>query len=74
MNGGVDAVLSLEDVCKALGGIGRCTLHRWSQSGLFPIIRRIGPARVGVIQSELNEWLRSRPAARDTKRPRKRAA
>lgn len=68
MKSSIDAIVSLDDVRKALGGIGRTTLHRWSVSGAFPLIRRVGPGRVGVIESELNAWLKARPDARATKR------
>ena len=42
----------------------RQTLWRWQQKGLFPRSRRLGPGlgRVGFLQSEVDEWLRTREA------------
>lgn len=68
-----DRVISLAEACRLAGGRHRATLYRWSAQGLFPPIRRIGPSTSGVLMSELNAWLRSRPAValrQKQKRPR----
>ncbi len=57
-----DRVISLAEACRLAGGRHRATLYRWAAQGLFPPIRRIGPSTSGVLMSEFNIWVRSRPA------------
>jgi prophage regulatory protein len=40
---------------------GKSTLYRWIQNGDFPAPRRLGPGSVGWLESEINQWIRSRP-------------
>lgn len=41
----------------------RATLYRWEEQGEFPRRRVLGRGRVGWLNSELQEWARSRPVA-----------
>ena len=42
-------------------------IRRLSKAGLFPPILRLGPKRVGILESALNEWIASRiPTAATT--------
>ena len=42
-------------------------IRRLSKAGLFPPILRLGPKRVGILESALNEWIENRiPAAATT--------
>jgi len=49
-------------------GISYSTVHLWrlEKSGAFPKRVPIGCARHGWLESEINEWLANRVAARDT--------
>jgi prophage regulatory protein len=49
-------------------GISFSTVHLWrlEKSGAFPKRVPIGRARHGWLESEINEWLANRVAARDT--------
>jgi prophage regulatory protein len=42
-------------------GISEVTLWRWEQAGTFPRARRLGPRRVGYLESEVSAWIASRP-------------
>ena len=57
-----DSILCLKEIL-ALTSASRVTLWRWEHKGLFPARRQIGPRRVGWLQSEVDEWLASRPKA-----------
>lgn len=45
-------------------GILYCRQHlpRMEKAGQFPTRRRIGPNRVGWLEAEIDQWLRSRPS------------
>ena len=45
-----------------LVGVSRPTLWDWRRKGLFPQPRRLGPNTIGWLESEVQEWLSSRPA------------
>ena len=47
-------------------GVSRATIWRWERRGDFPARRRLGPGVVGWLESELDEWARSRPIATST--------
>lgn len=60
----VGRVLTQRDICARLG-ISSMTLHRWIRKGHFPAPVRIGPNRVGTLESEYFSWLAARAAERD---------
>ena len=41
-------------------GLSRATLWRLENAGTFPKKKRITPGRVGWLESEIDEWIRSR--------------
>jgi len=41
--------------------ISRSTLWRWEREGVIPPRRKIGPNVTGLLETELNDWLESRP-------------
>ncbi|MCH9650809.1 MAG: AlpA family phage regulatory protein [Deltaproteobacteria bacterium] len=45
-------------------GVSRVTLWRWERKGLLPRKLRLGPNTVGWLESEIEEWLSSRPPVR----------
>ena len=45
-------------------GLSRSTIHVWAAEGRFPKPVPLGERSVGWIESELEEWLRDRIAAR----------
>ncbi len=59
----VDGFLTLDEAAVAAGNAHKSTLYRWAKQGLFPAIRRLGPNRTGILISEWQEWLKSRPVA-----------
>ena len=44
-----------------LTGVSRATIYRWQQLGHFPQRRQIGPGSVGYVESEVRDWILSRP-------------
>lgn len=44
------------------------TLRRWWKEGLFPQPRQLGPNSIGFLESEVENWLASRPPARPAER------
>lgn len=46
-----------------LTGVSRATIYRWQREGLFPKSRRIGPQAVGFRESEVREWMQTRPVS-----------
>ena len=53
-------ILSTREVIK-ITNLSRVSLWRYERHGLFPKRLRLGPNRVGWLQSEIEDWLRSRP-------------
>ena len=53
-------ILSTREVVK-ITNLSRVSLWRYERRGLFPSRLRLGPNRVGWLQSEIEDWLRSRP-------------
>ena len=45
-------------------GLSASTIWRLECSGRFPFRRKIGPNSVGWLESELDEWISSRPQVR----------
>lgn len=58
----VERILRMDEVAERLGVVTR-TAHRWADSGKLPPKRQLGPKSVGILESELDEWLRNRPFA-----------
>jgi len=53
-------ILRTNEVAEMLG-VSRVTLWRWTQRGLLPPKRIIGPNTVGWIEEEIQSWIKSRP-------------
>lgn len=49
-----------ERECKHTSGLSRSTRWRQERAGLFPKRRRISSNAVGWLESEIQEWLRTR--------------
>jgi prophage regulatory protein len=49
--------------------ISRISLRRWEGRGAFPKRVKLGDTRVGWSESEIDEWIEARKAARDKTRP-----
>jgi len=45
-------------------GLCRSTLWRLEKKGLFPQRRRIGVSRIAWVESEIDEWIKDRPAVK----------
>jgi len=56
----VESLISVQDVL-ARTSLSRSTLYRMIGRGIFPYPRKIGVSRVGWLESEIIEWMRSRP-------------
>jgi prophage regulatory protein len=52
--------ISYEEVVRRTG-LSRVTIWRMEKDGRFPKRRQIGARRVGWIESEVDEWMESRP-------------
>jgi prophage regulatory protein len=50
---------------QARTGLGRTTIWRLEKAGQFPRRRKIGNGIVAWLESEVDEWIRSRPIAGD---------
>jgi prophage regulatory protein len=50
-----------EEKCEEVTGLSRTTRWRLEKLGRFPKRRQLGDNSVGWLQSELDEWLASRP-------------
>lgn len=55
-----ERLLRLGDVLDRTG-LSRTSLWRLEQAGDFPRRRRLGPNMVAWLESEITEWLQSRP-------------
>lgn len=56
-----DRFLRLPEVVAAVG-LGKTTIYNMEKGGRFPARRLIGPGSMGWLESEVLEWMRSRPA------------
>jgi prophage regulatory protein len=61
------AILRRREV-EARTGLGCSTIYDGIKAGTFPAPVKLGPQAVGWVESEINEWLAARVAARDTAR------
>ena len=57
-----DRLLHLREV-QTLTSLGRSTIYRLMRAGLFPEPLKIGPRAVRWRESEIREWVGSRPRA-----------
>jgi prophage regulatory protein len=48
---------------KLIGDPGRTTVWRWEKEGKFPRRRRLGGRSVAWLNSEIMEWIATRPQA-----------
>ncbi|MBF0185349.1 MAG: AlpA family transcriptional regulator [Magnetococcales bacterium] len=55
-------VLRIDDVV-AKSGIPRSSLYRMIKSGKFPVQVKLSERSVGWIESDVDEWIRSRQAS-----------
>ena len=59
----MDRTLTVDDVARLLG-ISKTTVREWVSKGALPPPRAFGPKLVRWLESEIDDWMRSRPAAR----------
>ena len=45
-------------------GLSLSTIYRFERNGVFPRRRVLGPNSVGWLESDINDWLTSRPTTR----------
>jgi prophage regulatory protein len=57
-----ERILRTKEVVERVGK-GRTTIWREEREGRFPKRRVIGEGQVGWLESEITEWIRSRPLA-----------
>lgn len=55
-----DRFLSTREILVIIGGRSRTTLWRWVRDGQFPRARQVGPKSFGWLQSEVDDWIRSK--------------
>lgn len=58
-----DAILKLSSVSKVTT-LGRTNIYKKIKEGTFPKPISLGPRAVGWLQSEIDEWIKGRVAAR----------
>ncbi len=58
----IPRILRPREVADRLG-VSRVTLWRWERKGLIPKKRQVGPNTTGWLESEIVDWLTSRPVA-----------
>ena len=59
-NFGTIRILKIHDVVRVIGA-SRSSVYRWEKSGNFPARRRLSKFRVGWLESEIIEWVTTRP-------------
>jgi prophage regulatory protein len=57
-------IVSPKEVQRALG-MSKSTLWRWVQVGQFPKPAKIGPGRIGWLETDVATWIESRFASRN---------
>lgn len=58
--------LRLPQVAEALG-VSPDTILAWAREGKFPPGRKLGPGVRAWTESEISDWIESRPSARKTR-------
>ena len=59
-----DKYLKRGEVMNKLGMKSPSTLYRWINAGEFPAAKKLGGSSVGWLESEVNEWIQTRPSVR----------
>jgi prophage regulatory protein len=54
-------MLRLDEVMK-MTGLSRSSIYRYESSSTFPKRRRVGPNAVRWLDTDVEEWMQSRPA------------
>lgn len=52
-----DRIVGMSEVLPMFGNVSRSTLYRWIKEGRFPRQVKMGPQRMGFIQSELDAFV-----------------
>jgi prophage regulatory protein len=55
-----DRILRVRDL-PAIVGMSRTTIYEREARGEFPARRSLGGGRIGWLESEIQEWIRTRP-------------
>lgn len=63
-----DRILRVRDVTERVG-LGRTSLWRKERDGEFPRRRVIGGGIVGYLESEIDDWIKSRPVVQSGRDP-----
>jgi prophage regulatory protein len=58
--------LSSSELIK-MTGLSRITIWRYEKANSFPKRRQLGTRRVGWVESEIMDWLESRPISKEAK-------
>jgi prophage regulatory protein len=58
-----DRLVSMREVCTMVGGVSRVSIYNWMEAGRFPKARRVGPRRMGWLESEVVAFLHQLEAA-----------
>ena len=58
-----ECFISSSEARHRAGNPSRTTLWRWGREGNFPKPRKIGPNRIGYLESEVEKWVETRPYA-----------
>lgn len=61
-------LLRLPAVRERLGGVSKVTIWRWRCAGKFPQSVELSPGCIAFIESEIDEFLAEKIAARDRRR------
>lgn len=56
-----ERVLSVQDVCRHKVNLGKSRLYEMIGAGEFPSPIQISKGRVGFRETDVDEWIRSRP-------------
>ena len=64
----LDRILRRQEVLRTCG-ISRSSLYEMIGEGTFPVPVRIAKRSVGWRESDIREWMESRPLASETDRP-----
>ena len=59
----LDRFVPVAEAMRVAGVESRVTLWRWENECLFPKRHKIGPRRVGYLESELRAWVEQQSAA-----------
>ncbi|MEQ1649116.1 MAG: AlpA family phage regulatory protein [Hyphomicrobiaceae bacterium] len=59
----ISRFLTIDEVRAVAGGASKSTIYAWCRNNGFPKSHRLGPRRVGWLNSEVDAWVRSKVAA-----------